>query len=72
LSSREAIAIVDTVVKSFGNVLIEYVRQGFTGRVTYRNTSIGTYISVELLKGFPVACRGVVMLLRVLTAPFLQ
>jgi len=59
LSSREAIAIVDTVVKSFGNVLIEYVRQGFTGRVTYRNTSIGTYISVELLKGFPVACRGV-------------
>jgi hypothetical protein len=59
LSSRETIEIVDTVVNSFGNVLVKYVRQGFTGRVTYRNTSIGTYISVELLKGFPVACRGV-------------
>lgn len=59
MSIREAIAIVDAATKMLENVLVEYIKQEFTGRITYRNTVIGTYISLILLKGSLIACRGV-------------
>jgi hypothetical protein len=67
LSSGKVIETYDASRKKFGEVIAEYVKKGFTGRITFRTEHGMVYvgrtasasISVELLRGLIVACRGI-------------
>jgi len=67
LSSGKVIETYDASRKKFGEVIAEYVKKGFTGRITFRTEYGMVYvgrtasvsISVELLRGLIVACRGI-------------
>lgn len=59
LSSGEVLTTIDASLKPLAKVISEYVGKGFTGRITFRNLSTGIYISIEVLRGGLVACRGI-------------
>jgi len=67
LSSGKVVEAHDASRKKFGEVIAEYVKKGFTGRITFRTEYGMGYvgrtrsvsISVELLRGSIIACRGI-------------
>jgi hypothetical protein len=61
LSRGNIVEVVKADAKTLRNVLKEYISKGLTGRISYRNTGKGVYISIESINGKIVACRGVAM-----------
>jgi len=61
LSRGNVVEVVNADVKTLRNVLKECISKGLTGRISYRDTGKGVYISIESVNGKIVACRGVAM-----------
>ncbi len=59
ISSGNIIETIETSRKTFGKTLAEYMLKGFSGGISYRNTVANTYISIEMVRGAIVLCRGI-------------
>ena len=58
LSSGNVVATIDASAKALGNVIVEYIAKGFTGRITYRDASSRVFISIEMIRGVIQVCRA--------------
>ncbi len=61
LSRGGVIETVRASVKTLRSILSSYIGNRFTGRITYRYPAEGIFISIEMVNGLLIACRGVAL-----------
>lgn len=60
LSRGITVENVSARVKTLKTILNTYISRKFTGRIAYRYPIAGVFISIEMIDGSIIACRGVV------------